>query len=316
MSVVTSLASSAIDLAKDNKSGKTLDQFLTEMTEAQTEGINSKVIDTDSTFEVTMDLYPAATDEVVNNKKGLVGTLVSAAKSAVKNAANNLTGGLLGNALNNVDILKERDNWYNDSDASDTSFMSYLLRANLLTTTNDDNWLGGMSSVKTPISLNLTYFTQEITVPTFNVDNQTTNIDFIGTGVYTSSNIVKTDNNDLTFSILNTKVPLIERIFYPWMRELVSPVWCYDSQPYTTATITIDFTRHADIKYVFIGCRPKTAYLLKPQQQESTTLTRSLTMTFDAMFVHSELKTTDSVKDKLLDTAKGLVSGVGNTLKL
>jgi hypothetical protein len=56
--------------------------------------------------------------------------------------------------------------------------------------------------------------------------------------------------------IINTKLPLIERIFYPWLREVTLPYWSYNTQPYTTATITIDFSKHMDIQYVFYGCRP------------------------------------------------------------
>ena len=57
--------------------------------------------------------------------------------------------------------------------------------------------------------------------------------------------------------IINTKAALHERIFYPWLREVTLPWWSYDDQPYTTATVTIDFTKHNDVKYVFTGVRPK-----------------------------------------------------------
>lgn len=67
---------------------------------------------------------------------------------------------------------------------------------------------------------------------------------------------VKTDSNVVILKIVNTKVPLHERIFYPWLRETTMNWWSYDKQPYTTATITVDFTKHNDIKYVFCGCRP------------------------------------------------------------
>ena len=76
--------------------------------------------------------------------------------------------------------------------------------------------------------------------------------------------VVKPDNNKVTLGILNTRVPLIERILYPWMREVTLPYWSYDIQPYTTATMTVDFTKHADMKYVFCGCRPTYVSLTQP----------------------------------------------------
>jgi hypothetical protein len=67
---------------------------------------------------------------------------------------------------------------------------------------------------------------------------------------------IKPDNNTLTMSILNTKTSIHDFIFYPWMREVTLPFWVYDSQPYTTATITIKFDKHCNSRYVFCGCRP------------------------------------------------------------
>jgi hypothetical protein len=55
------------------------------------------------------------------------------------------------------------------------------------------------------------------------------------------------DNNTITMDILCTKLPLHERIFYPWMREVTLPFWSYDTQPFTTATIKVDFSKHTDI---------------------------------------------------------------------
>lgn len=57
-------------------------------------------------------------------------------------------------------------------------------------------------------------------------------------------------------NIVNTKAPLAERVFYPWMRETTLPYWSYTNQPYTTATITVNFEKHTDMQYVFVGCRP------------------------------------------------------------
>lgn len=91
--------------------------------------------------------------------------------------------------------------------------------------------------------------------------SQTVVGDFPINGTY-----VKTDSQILTMKLLNTKVPLMERIFYPWLRETSAPWWNYDSQPYTTATITVDFSKHSDIKYVYVGCRPQKIISMQASQ--------------------------------------------------
>ena len=39
--------------------------------------------------------------------------------------------------------------------------------------------------------------------------------------------VVIPDNNQIQLKIINTKLPLCERIFYPWMREVTLPWWQY-----------------------------------------------------------------------------------------
>jgi hypothetical protein len=41
--------------------------------------------------------------------------------------------------------------------------------------------------------------------------------------------VVKTDSNILKLKIVNTKVPLHERIIYPWLREVTLPYWSYET---------------------------------------------------------------------------------------
>jgi len=96
------------------------------------------------------------------------------------------------------------------------------------------------------------------------------------------------------------------------------PYWSYDSQPYTTATVTIDFTKHNDTKYVFCGCRPETFAPLQAQQNTSSgeNLTRSVTLAYDMMFVLSDLNKIDSVGSKLMGLAGDLVGGAGKMLNL
>lgn len=124
-----------------------------------------------------------------------------------------------------------------------------------------------------------------------------------------NGSVVIPDKKDLTMTIVNTRVPLLERIFYPWMREVTLPWWSYETQPYTTATITVDFTKHSDIKYVFYGCRPSQINLQQAKQSpDGDNLTRQLTMMFDFMIVKSKLNVTESVKDKLLGSGKTLLN--------
>lgn len=80
----------------------------------------------------------------------------------------------------------------------------------------------------------------------------------------TNGAIVKPAQNSFQMNVINTKAPLMERLFYPWMKEVTLPYWSYDKQPYTTATIKVDFKKHSDFKYVFVGCRPTNITTLEP----------------------------------------------------
>jgi hypothetical protein len=41
-------------------------------------------------------------------------------------------------------------------------------------------------------------------------------------------NIVVPDSNTFNIEVINTKAPVIENIFYPWMRETTFPRWVYE----------------------------------------------------------------------------------------
>jgi len=128
---------------------------------------------------------------------------------------------------------------------------------------------------------------------------------------------VKTDSNVVILKIVNTKVPLHERIFYPWLRETTMNWWSYDKQPYTTATITVDFTKHNDIKYVFCGCRPtKITMQQGTHEASSPNLTRDVSFLFDYMLVTSSLTNCESLKDKLMSTGKSLVNSAGSMVNI
>ena len=124
-------------------------------------------------------------------------------------------------------------------------------------------------------------------------------------------------SGELQMDIVNTRAALHERVFYPWMRECVNPWWAYESQPYTTATVTVDFTKHNDVKYVFTGVRPKQIKLLDATQQpDSGNVTREVTFMYDFMFITSDMNVLDSVGSKLLGSAGAIAGGAGKLMNM
>lgn len=107
----------------------------------------------------------------------------------------------------------------------------------------------------------------------------------------------------------------MERIFYPWLKETTLPFWSYDTQPYTTANVTIDFSKHADFKYLFVGCRPQNIETMTPSNELGNP-TRQVTFVFDHMFVLSRFDNTDSVGDMFKGVGKALLGSAGTTLGL
>lgn len=176
--------------------------------------------------------YPC-NDISLKKKKGMlqeVGQgLVNGLKSATKNALNNLTGGLLGSLMNNVDIIKEHDKFTTiKSDSESHTFLEYLAKANLLCGT-ESTWFGGMGEITSPLEIDMTYFTQSITLPHLvNNSSDGQDVEYIGSfklnGTYTGP-----DSKQLSMNIMNTKAPVLERIFYPWLKEVTLPYWSYST---------------------------------------------------------------------------------------
>lgn len=189
--------------------------------------------------------------------------------------------------------------------------MEYLAKANLMQV--GEQW---QDDVVAPLVLNLGPYVQSITIPKLQISTGKTGNSGIGDfPIVTRPGIYP--EGQLEMNVINTKASLHERIFYPWMKEVSLPYWSYETQPYTTATITVDFTKHNDVKYVFCGCRPDSFYPLQATQApDSNNLTRSVTFMYDMMFVISGLKTIDSVGSKLLGAAGGLLGGASKMLKL
>ena len=315
MGTLGNVIGKAIDATAGNSSGTTLQDFLSHFSSSEGKWINT--IDPFSTFDVRIKFFPPPPVNDVKKNKDLLDrlgdSLMSSAQSMTRNLANNITGGLIGSIMNSkVDIMNKHYTFY----SNDTNtFLEYLAAANLLV--GQEDWIGEKAGQSvSPLELQLGLYCQEVTMPNIEVPQGGTSTNSIGefpiNGLF-----VKTDSNILKLKIVNTKVPLHERIFYPWLRETTLPYWCYDTQPYTTATITVDFTKHNDIQYVFCGCRPQ-KIIMQQATQEATSpnLTRDVDFIYDYMFINSTLTNIESVADKLLSTGKTLLNGAAKMVNM
>lgn len=332
MGALGDMVSNAVDAATGKKHGTTLNEFLAKFSSA--EGVYVNTIDPVHTFDVEFKFYPNTIEIVPGvlvdgsfsgkgdeaakkefNLEALGDSLMNSASNAASNIANNLTGGLLGSIMNGKKekILDQRKNFTN---AGKTTFLEYLAEANLLT--NKDNYLSQAfssddktGSSASPLTLDLGYYIQSITVPQLRIDDGGMSETLLGKFNINGRAVVP-DNNTLIMSIINTKVPLLDRIFYPWMQEVRMPFWSYQVCPYSTAMITIDMTKHNDIKYVFYGCRPTNIQTEQPTQEVDSTITRDVTFTFDFMSILSQHQTCEDWKDKLLSSAKALAGSAAS----
>ena len=302
-------ANKLVDAAMGKEhSGTTLQDFLAKFNSPEGKFVDS--IDPKSTFDVYVKFYPTLESEKQSTGAAVINALGTAATGALKTAGNAITGGLLGSFMNSGSVKDAHDTF---KYAGQHTFMEYLLEANLVV--GGENWFSNQSIL--PLELSLGPYVQEVTIPhvTVNDNGKMTTLlgEFPINGTY-----VKPDNHQLIMQIVNTKAALHERIFYPWLREVTLPYWSYASQPYTTATITIDFTKHNDCKYVFCGCRPQQIYSLQGKQDTSSAdnLTRQVTFIFDFMFIHSDLTVSEEWYDKLLNTAKPIINSAAHALNL
>ena len=324
MGVLGTAASKAMDAATGASHGTTLEEFLSKF--SSTAGVFVDTIDPLHTFEVEFKFYPisgqphdgvpdtpAGEKDFLDKLKDAGASLADSAMNAVNNLGDSLTGGLLGSIINSCkpklsDLRKENMD-------DEATFMKYLVEGNKLI--NSNNYLQqafGIGSNKAdPLVLSLGFYIQNVTIPKIQIKEGPT-IETL-TGIHSiPGNIIQPDTNTLILSVINTKVPLLERIFYPWMREVTLPDWSYASCPYTTATIKVDLTKHADYSYVFYGCRPIVIQTEQPTQEPDTIITRDVTFQFDYMSVASSLNTAEDWVSKLLSTAGSLASSAGNLI--
>ena len=257
---------------------------------------NIKTLDMQATFKATFIFQPGIKSQTQN--KGFLSKIGNALKNAGSNALANATGGLI--TIDSFSENKELKDLRKKSDVS-KSMMEFLTTG---TKISDGNY-----------SLDMTMFIQQMTLPNI----QMSGIDDIKTlfGTFsTSGYIIEPDSHEFTMSIVNTKLPIHETIFYPWMQEVTSPFWCYSDQPYTTATAEIDLSEHADLKYKFYGCRPYRMITLDPTMQTPSQFTRDVIFKFDYMMVKSDLKVQDSIQDKIKGVGTSLLNSAGGMIGL
>lgn len=313
-SIVSDAATSAFGI-QSNRNTR-LQDFLSKFSDNSGKAVNQ--LNPLNTFEVNFKFEPTLDQATVVDSKWLnrLGdSLKSSGIAAAKNLVNNATGGLLGSLMNNGDGVMTAHNSFNSEEGEQSySFMHYLAAANLLV--GDENeWFGAAGQAPKPLELQLGYYVQDITIPQLKMAEGGKMTTLIGEFPVNGSYIVP-DNTSLQMTILNTKLPLIERIFYPWMREVTLPQWSYNKQPYTTATITIDFSKHTDLQYVFCGCRPCNLQMINANQQNDQAFKRQVSFLFDFMFITSKLTTMESTTSKLLGAGKTLFNAGAQMLNM
>ena len=230
-----------------------------------------------------------------------------------KKALDNATGGIastIAQIRNEIDVLKDKEEFEGHGNLS---FLHYALRSNLFI--NMSEFGNKSSDITKPLRMQLGYYVQDITIPQLRISDGETLTTPVG-NFQTNGWSVVPDNNMLQMTILNTKLPLIERIFYPWMREVTLPYWSYNDRPYTIANIVVDFNKHTDIKYVFTGCRPTQLQMINANQENDQSFKRQVTFTFDFMYIETDFDVRDDLKDKLIGTAGSLVGGAGKILNM
>lgn len=281
------------------------------------EGLLADTIDPLNTFDVQFYFWP-----MIKPKKepsGFWDSALNMAKGAlvngVSNIANNATGGLLGQimALTNDPILSLKNN-----NGGQMTMIDYISRGHKINDVTSNGSLGqqlgnalGMTrkeGTTDQLVLDLSYYIQNAQLPAITTQDggsaETLYGDFPITGRY-----VKPQSNNFSLNILNTKAPLMERIFYPWMREVSLPVWSYNDQPYTTADIRIGFEKHADVAYRFVNARPSNIDTYQPSNESNSSITRQVTFIFDYLFVESKLKTQQNIADTGMELLKSVGSG-------
>ena len=194
------------------------------------------------------------------------------------------------------------------------TFIEYLARGNMFM--SDETSFSGVSKNMTSpqLIMDLSYYVQNMNLPQI-IQKDGGQIETMVGNFPVNGRCVIPSSQEFQMEVINTKQPLLEKIFYPWMREVTLPVWTYDDQPYSTADVTVSFKKHADVKYMFLNCRPKNIATYTPTNDLGS-MTRSVSFAFDYMFVLSDNKTADDLKDTGIQILTGVHNGIGTTLGL
>ena len=200
----------AVDAYTGNSSGTTLEDFLTKFTPSGGAYVNT--IDPLNTFEVSFTFFPNDDPAETDVGQSAIESLKQAGTQALNNLANNVTGGIAG-ALANAS-KPGIESAHKSYAPGKKTFMNYLAESTLLL--NADNVIG--STTPNPLCLNLGFYIQAITIPQLKMEDGGTTDTPLGK-FPTNGRFVMPDANILTMTVINTKLPLMEMIFYPWMRS-------------------------------------------------------------------------------------------------
>lgn len=294
---------------KKSSDGTTLKDFLDKF--GSTKGRYVDTLDPLTTFEVKFKFFPSI--EAEKPKKAdawsrVAQSAVNSLKAAGTNLLDSVTGGLFS-ALTEGGKKSVKDAKDSFKYKHDHTFMEYLAQAHLLQ--GGEQWQTA-EQAEAPLELQMGFYVQSITVPNLKMVMGDKAKSYFGE-TQLPGGVIDTEGT-VNMDIINTKAALHERIFYPWMREVTLPYWSYKSQPFTTANIIVDFTKHNDAKYVFVGCYPTTITMMTANQgADGGNAVRQVQFKYDFMFVTSKLKVNDSAKDKLKGLAGDLV---GNAAKM
>lgn len=282
-----------------------LTDFFTAVRNSHSSDIKIGQPDTQNSFDVKFKFYPFDGDgmNIEQTQKSIKDKLSNDLQNDKKTFDN--TKGLVDSS----DSFK-RDNFkvtYADNNAvivahdqfktcksatSSSSFIEYLVQANkLIGITN--SWKNSDDIMLPGLNINLTYYVQDLTIPNIKSNGEGECVTpYLGSFPVNGTFVTPAEHR-MSLNILNTRVPLLERVFYPWLRETTLPYWSYTTQPFTTATIEVDMRHHTDVRYIFYGCRPCEITTIQPSQDTPSDFVRQVTFAFDWMFVLSDLTVGD-----------------------
>ena len=300
-------------LGIDSYQGSSLQGFLSKFNSSA--GLYSNTIDPLNTFDIKFKFFPGYGEATKEGPLELVGKTL---KNAAVNALDNMTGGLvtsLATQLGDNNSIEDLQKKYISEDIGKMTFVDYVARAHHMT--GAVGTFGGASdkASKPNLEIDFSYYVQDVQLPQITLKEEGTVETMVGE-FPVNGKYVKPSSNQFTMNMINTKATLPEIIFYPWMKEVTSPFWAYDTQPYTTANVTVDYSKHADMQYVFVNARPSNIEALRATNDLQSPI-RSVTMIFDYMFVTSKkLAVVESAGNKIMGMIGGTLNGAGNMIGL